>query len=75
MNRYFRIYRDSMKRLSKMETILEEVYEKPMPVLEPGLEPDWKRVWFACREIESHWDQWVDIEYMDEPSTSPPAIR
>lgn len=70
MNRYFKLYRDSMKRLPKMETILEEVYEK-----EPVHEPDWKKIWFACREMESHWDQWVDIEYMDEPSTSPPMFK
>ena len=74
MNRYFRLYRDSMKRLSKMETILEEVYEKVYDK-EAKPEPDWKRIWFTAREIEPHWDQWVDIEYMDEPSTSPPAIR
>ena len=73
MNRYFRLYRDSKKRLFKMETILEEVY---VTEKEPGpVEPDWKKIWFTVREIESHWDQWVDIEYMDEPLTPPPAIR
>ena len=70
MNRYFKLYRDSMKRLAKMDTILEEVYDEP-------IEPDWKKTWHAAswqaRE-DSHWDQWVDIEYVDEPSTSPPAI-
>lgn len=78
MNRYFRLYRDSMKRLSKMETILEEVYVTDK---EPGLELDWKNTWHAAREYdphESHWDQWVDIEYIDvyadEPSTSPPTL-
>ena len=73
MNRYFKLYRASMKRLSKMETILEEVYDKePVPVLD-----DWKNTWHAARDDihESHWDQWVDIEYTDEPSTSPPLIR
>lgn len=72
MNRYFRLYRDSMKRLAKMETILEEVYVEPVVV-----ESVWKRTWHAARDdpYESHWDQWVDIEYADEPSTSPPAIR
>lgn len=72
MNRYFKLYRDSMKRLAKMETILEEVYVEPVVV-----ESDWKRTWHAARQYdphESHWDQWVDIEYADEPSTSPPAI-
>ena len=73
MNRYFRLYRDSMKRLAKMETILEEVYieKEPGPVL------DWKTTWHAARDDphESHWDQWVDIEYADEPSTSPPLHR
>jgi hypothetical protein len=75
MNRYFRLYRDSMKRLSKMDTILEEVYvtdKEPGPVLD-----DWKKTWHAARD-ESHWDQWVDIEYIDvyaeEPSTSPPPM-
>jgi len=67
MNRYFKIFRASMMRLPKMETILEEVYEEPVS------EPRWKKIWLA-REVESHWDQWVDIEYMDEPSTSPPPI-
>ena len=70
MNRYFKVFRANMMRLPKMETILEEVYDK-----EPVLEPDWKKIWFACREVESHWDQWVDIEYMDEPSTSPPMYK
>lgn len=74
MNRYFKLYRDSMKRLSKMETILEEVYVTDK---EPGLELDWKNTWHAARD-ESHWDQWVDIEYIDvyadEPSTSPPPM-
>ena len=70
MNRYFKLYRASMMRMAKMETIVEEVYEKE-PV---HVEPDWKKIWFACRETESHWDQWVDIEYMDEPSTSPPPM-
>jgi len=69
MNRYFKIYRASMMRLPKMETILEEVY---VTEKEPGPEPDWKRIWFSAREVETHWDQWVDIEYIDEPSTSPP---
>jgi len=72
MNRYFKLYRDSMKRLHKLDTIVEEVYiEEPGPVL------DWKTTWHAARD-ESHWDQWVDIEYIDvyadEPSTSPPPI-
>jgi hypothetical protein len=70
MNRYFKLYRDSMKRLAKMDTILEEVYiEEPGPVLD-----DWKKTWHAARDDphESQWDQWVDIEYADEPSTSPP---
>jgi len=71
MNRYFKIYRASMMRLPKMETILEEVIDR-----EPGSrvkgEP-WKNVWYASRDLE--WDQWVDIEYMDEPSTSPPEFK
>ena len=69
MNRYFKLFRASMMRLPKMETILEEVYEKE------HVEPDWKKIWFACREVESHWDQWVDIEYMDEPSSPPPIYK
>lgn len=73
MNRYFKLYRASMMRMPKMETILEEVY---VTEKEPGpIEPDWKNIWFACRETESHWDQWVDIEYMEEPSTSPPMYK
>lgn len=71
MNRYFKLYRASMKRLAKMETILEEVYiDEPGPVL------DWKKNWHVAREhdpYESHWDQWVDID-ADEPSTSPPPM-
>lgn len=71
MNRYFKLYRDSMKRLAKMETILEEVYVEPVVV-----EFDWKKTWHVAREhdpYESHWDQWVDID-ADEPSTSPPPM-
>ena len=73
MNRYFKLYRTSMKRLAKMETIVEEVYVEPVVV-----ESDWKTTWHAAREhdpYESHWDQWVDIEYADEPSTSPPEFK
>jgi len=73
MNRYFKLYRASMMRMAKMETIVEEVYEKELGHMEPGLEPHWKRIWVAAHETESHWDQWVDIEYM-EPSTSPPPM-
>ena len=72
MNRYFKIFRASMMRLPKMETILEEVYEKE-PAFEPVWEPEWKHIWLAAHD--SHWDQWVDIEYMDEPSTSPPMYK
>jgi len=72
MNRYFKLYRASMKRLHKLETILEEVVDR-----EPGprvkVEPSWKTIWYTSRE--SDWDQWVDIEYMDEPSTSPPEFK
>ena len=75
MNRYFKLYRASMKRLSKMDTIFEEVYEKVYEKEPKPVDPDWKKIWFTAREIDSHWDQWVDIEYMDEPSTSPPPIR
>ena len=74
MNRYFKLYRASMMRMAKMETIVEEVYEKELGPELVHADPHWKRIWFAAREVESHWDQWVDIEYMDEPSTSPPPI-
>jgi hypothetical protein len=60
--------------MAKMETIVEEVYEKELGPELVHADPHWKRIWFAAREVESHWDQWVDIEYMDEPSTSPPPI-
>ena len=70
MNRYFKLYRASMMRLAKMETILEEVQ-----IIEPVLD-NWKKTWHAAREYEygSHWDQWVDIEYADEPSSPPPPM-
>ena len=72
MNRYFKIYRASMMRLPKMETILEEVFDKePGPIYLKA--ESWKKVWYASHDSE--WDQWVDIEYMDEPSTSPPPLR
>jgi hypothetical protein len=60
--------------MAKMETIVEEVYEKELGLEPVHADPHWKKIWFACRETESHWDQWIDIEYMDEPSTSPPPI-
>ena len=69
MNRYFKLYRASMKRLSKMETILEEVIDREPPHVK--VEP-WKMVWYTSRDSE--WDQWVDID-MDEPSTSPPEFK
>jgi hypothetical protein len=72
MNRYFKIYRASMKRLPKMETILEEIIDHeagPRVKAEP-----WKMVWYSSRE--SDWDQWVDIDMdSDEPSTSPPEFK
>ena len=74
MNRYFKLYRASMMRMAKMKTIVEEVYEKELGPELVHEDPHWKRIWFAAREVESHWDQWVDIEYMDEPSTSPPPM-
>jgi hypothetical protein len=74
-----KLFRASMKRLPKMETILEEVY---VTIKEPGpvLEIEWKGMWIAAREIETHWGQWTDIEYeyIDvcyEPVMPPPAIR
>ena len=73
MNRYFKLYRASMKRLAKMDTIMEEVYVTE----KESYESDWKKTWHVAREhdpYESHWDQWVDIEYADEPSTSPPPM-
>ena len=73
MNRYFKLYRASMKRLAKMETIVEEVYvtdKEPGPIY---LEPSWKKVWYASQDSE--WDQWIDIEYMDEPLTPPPEFK
>jgi hypothetical protein len=63
-----------MMSMAKMETIVEEVYEKELGPELVHADPHWKRIWFAAREVESHWDQWVDIEYMDEPSTSPPPM-
>ena len=70
MNRYFKLYRASMKRLSKMETILEEVidHEPPRVKVEP-----WKMVWYTSRD--SDWDQWVDIDMESEHSTSPPEFK
>ena len=73
MNRYFKIYRASMMRMPKMETILEEVFEKEPGTIYLKVEPSWKKVWYASQDSE--WDQWVDIEYMDEPSTSPPEFK
>jgi hypothetical protein len=55
-----------------METILEEVFDKEPGPIYLKAEP-WKMVWYTSRE--SDWDQWVDIEYMDEPSTSPPEFK
>ena len=73
MNRYFKLYRESMKRLHKLETIAEEV--EPRIVFEPGLylEPSWKNVWYASKD--SDWDQWVDIDVSDEPLTPPPEFK
>jgi len=73
MNRYFKIYRASMMRLPKMETILEEVFDKEPGTIYLKVEPSWKKMWYVSHDSE--WDQWVDIEYMDEPSTSPPPLR
>ncbi len=73
MNRYFKIYRASMMRLPKMETILEEVFDKDPGTIYLKAEPSWKKMWHVSHDSE--WDQWVDIEYMDEPSTSPPPLR
>ena len=74
-NRSYAIFRASMKRLPKMETIVEEVY---VIVKEPDQyceESGWIELWQGA-----HWGQWADIEYkyIDvcyEPITAPPAIR
>ena len=56
MNRYFKQYRESMKRLSKMDTILEEIY-----VIEKETDTsDWNDLWH-----HADWGQWSDIEYID----------
>jgi hypothetical protein len=76
MNRYFKLYRDSMKRLHKLETIVEEVYvtEKEPGPMYLEVDPSWKMLWYTSRD--SDWDQWVDIDMeSDEPSTSPPKFK
>jgi hypothetical protein len=80
-NRSYALFRASMKRLPKMETIVEEVY---VTVKEPDQyceESDWIELWQDARwGQDAHWGQWADIEYdyIDvcyEPRTAPPAIR
>ena len=65
---------ECMKRLPKMETIIEEVTEKePDPEWYDIEEIEWVQIW-----QESHWGQWTDIEYIDiayEPMSAPPPIR
>jgi hypothetical protein len=67
-----------MKRLPKMETIVEEIY---VTVKEPDRyceESGWLQLWHDAQD--GHWGQWADIEYdyIDvcyEPRSAPPAIR
>jgi hypothetical protein len=62
-----------MMRLPKMETILEEVFDKDPGTIYLKVEPSWKKAWYTSHDLE--WDQWIDIEYMDEPSTPPPEFK
>ena len=60
MNRSYAIFRESMNRLPRLETIYEEVYET-------GIEPDsiesyWE-MWQSAKDEE--WGQWIDVEYID----------
>ncbi len=83
-NRYMRLFRASMKRLPKMETIVEEIY---VIVKEPDQyceESGWIELWQDAHwgqdahwAQEGHWGQWADIEYdlCYEPRSAPPAIR
>ena len=79
-NRYLRVFRASMKRLPKMETIVEEIY---VTVKEPDRycgESGWLKLWHDAHWEQDAWGQWADIEYdyIDvcyEPRSAPPAIR
>jgi len=73
-NRYLKIFRASMKRLPKMETIVEEIY---VTVKEPDRyceESGWLELWHEAQN--GHWGQWANIEYdIYEPRSAPPVIR
>jgi hypothetical protein len=63
-----------MKRLPKMETIVEEIYitVKEPESLEEDIWTDWIEIWQGVQD----WGQWSDIEYIDvyEPTSAPPPI-
>jgi hypothetical protein len=64
-----------MKRLPKMDTIIEEIY---VTVKEPESPQSHWKYWYTS---DNCWGQFNDIEYeieyiyVDEPKTLPPPIR
>jgi len=61
INRSYALFRASMKRLPKMETIVEEVYVIKKPLSNATYKEEWKEHWHASRDND--WGQWSDIEY------------
>jgi hypothetical protein len=65
MNRYFALFRASMKRLSILDTIVEETCFDPWSdigdIEDIGeINTDWKQHWLCS--LEDTWGQWADIE-------------
>ena len=66
MNRYFALFRASMKRLPILDTIVEEICFDPWSDIgdiedigDIG-DTDWKQHWLSS--LEDTWGQWADIE-------------
>jgi hypothetical protein len=64
MNRYFALFRASMKRLPILDTIVEETCFDPWSDIGDieaiGDTDTWKQHWLTS--LEDTWGQWADIE-------------
>jgi hypothetical protein len=64
MNRYFSLFRASMKRLPILDTIVEECFDTWSDIGDiediGEIDTDWKQHWITS--LEDTWGQWADIE-------------
>lgn len=76
MNRSYAIFRESMKRLPTLDTIYEEVYETGIEPFDIDNSKSWEVAWDHWQSArDDEWGQWIDVEYVREPTSPPPDLR